>query len=199
MTILKITANDLDENGFYLYSERVANHPDNIELDPGLGIVRIKRSMRCGKTIQSGEGTGLWVQGNIYAEDTISVQGVLIVNLGLRCNRSVDALDGIKVDGNIYTGFGLRTPMSIQCKGIMQIGGTLKAGKDISCDRDITTTDLVCESNVYAGFNIHGSGNFSITGTIYAGVNMQDANDAKITCRALLAGTIGSGTLVLVP
>ena len=94
MEILKITAADLDKDGFYIGQADATNFAGHIEIAADLGWVRFKAALRAAGYIRALAGSGIKAGEGIEA------------GWGIKAGSGIKAGDGIKAGGGIEAGEG---------------------------------------------------------------------------------------------
>ena len=99
--ILKITAADIDADGFYIGQADVTDYPGHIEIAAGLGWVRFKARLSAKFSITAKAGTGIKAGLGIKAGAGIEAGWGIEAGSGIEAGEGIEAGDGIEAGFSI--------------------------------------------------------------------------------------------------
>ena len=139
MEILKITAADLDENGFYIGKADVPNFAGHVEIAADLGWVRFKAALHAAGYIRALAGSGIEAGLGIDAGEDINA------GLGIKAGLGISAGSYIKAGSGIEAGLGISAGEDIEA------GWGINAGLGISAGLSISATFVSTPTRIFAG------------------------------------------------
>lgn len=138
MNVLKITREMLNANNEYIGATDVSDFDGAIEIEPNLGIVRFKISLRATKDIYAKTGSGIKTSGDIIAgEYIIAIWGDLDAGGNINAGSDVGAGGNIGVGGGIISGWMIEAGGDISAGGNINAHGGIISGGGISFGGDI--------------------------------------------------------------
>ena len=133
METLKITAADLDEDGFYIGQADATNFAGHIEIAADLGWVRFKAALRAAGYIRALAGSGIEA------------------GLGISAGEDIEAGWGINAGSYIKAGSGISAGEDIEAGWGINAGLGIKAGLGISAGLSISATFVSTPTRIFAG------------------------------------------------
>ena len=151
MEILKITAADLDENGFYIGKADVPNFAGHVEIAADLGWVRFKAALRAAGYIRALAGSGIEAGLGISAGEDIEAGWGINAGSYINAGEGIKAGCGIKAGSYINAGSGISAGEDIEAGWDINAGLGIKAGLGISAGLSISATFVSTPTRIFAG------------------------------------------------